>query len=168
MSTQDADRSAVNVGDNTIANQLLVKTMRFAEADQGDAGSYAASVTLPAGAFIDDIRIESTALWDDSTSASLEVGDVADPNGFFTAVNLKATDLLVDEVIRFDSQGGQHGAYLVTATGELNSYSATERVITGTVAVGAGGGSAGETFVRIFYHVAKPTGIVQGLFTATE
>lgn len=167
MSTQDADRSAVNVGDNTIAQQMLIKTMVFTEADQGAAGSYTASVTVPAGSFIHDVRVMSTALWDDATSAAMDVGDADDPNGIYAAINLKGTDLLVDEVIRFDSQGGKGGAYLVSATGEINSYRATERVISATVAAGAGGGSAGETFVSVLYSVPKLTGLVAGVFEAS-
>src|SRR5690349_18261250 len=71
------------------------------------AGTYTGSVTVPAGATIVDIQIHSTALWTATTSATLKVGDAADDDGWYTGVKLKATDLLVGEVIRFASTVGK-------------------------------------------------------------
>src|SRR5919197_4197218 len=92
------------------------------------AGTYTGSVTVPAGSTILDIQVQSTALWTAATSATLKVGDGSDDDGRYTGVNLKATDLIVGEVIRFASTGGKEGAYLVTASGLLSaSYSASAR-----------------------------------------
>lgn len=119
------------------------------------AGVYTGSVFVPAGATLIDIQVQSTTLWNTTTSATMIVGDGADPNGFYDAIDLKATDLLVDEVIRFGSTGGKEGAYIVVATGELNSYSATARTITGSITTVGAAGSAGRTRMLVIY--ALPT-----------
>ena len=114
------------------------------------AGTYTGSVSVPAGSTLLDIQVQSPALWDSAVSALMNVGDTGDADGFYAAIDLKATDLLVDEVIRFGSTGGKEGAYIVTATGELNSYSATARTITGVI-VATGAGSAGRTRMLVLY-----------------
>ena len=120
------------------------------------AGTYTGSVSVPAGSTLLDIQVQSPALWDSGTSALMDVGDAADANGFYTAIDLKATDLLVDEVIRFGSTGGKEGVYIVTLTGELNSYSANARTITGVI-VATGTGSAGRTRMLVLYVTPTAT-----------
>jgi len=81
------------------------------------ATTYTATVEIPAGAVVQDICFTSTVLWG-GTSASLGVGDDDDADGWFTTVDLKATDLLVGEVICAADDGawgGVDGAYLTTA-----------------------------------------------------
>jgi hypothetical protein len=117
------------------------------------AGTYTGSITVPAGAYLFDIYVLSTVLWDSATSAVMDIGDAGDPDGYFAAINLKATDLLVNEVINFSNLGGKQGAYIVAATGQKTGlYSASERVITGVItAVGAG--SAGRTRMGVMFGI---------------
>jgi hypothetical protein len=116
------------------------------------AGTYTGSVTVPAGATILDIQVQSTALWTAATSATLKVGDGTDDDGWYTGVNLKATDLLVGEVIRFSSTGGKEGVYLVTSTGLLSaSYCASDTVVSGIVTTVGTTGSAGRTRLIVIY-----------------
>jgi hypothetical protein len=116
------------------------------------AGVYTGSVNVPAGATILDIQVHGIALWTATTSATLKVGDATDDDGWYTAVNLKATDLLVGEVVRFGSTGGKEGVYLVTATGLLNTaYSATARAISGIITTVGAAGSAGRTRMVVVY-----------------
>ena len=129
---------------------------------ENGAGTYTGSVVLPAGSTLLDIVVHAEALWTAATSASLEVGDTADPDGFFTAVNLKATDLLAGESINFVSTGGQKGADvdLVDAAAGADHVrrrelsNSAERTITASV-VSVGAGTAGRTRVLVIY--AKPT-----------
>lgn len=122
------------------------------------AGTYTGSVTVPAGATILDIQVRSTAVWTASTTALMDVGDVADPDGWYTQINLKATDLLVDEVIRFGSTGGKEGAYLVVATGlQSTSYLGTARVISGKIVTVGAAGSAGRTRMLVTYVLPTAT-----------
>ena len=128
---------------------IKVKEMVFTE--EG-AGVYTDSVTLPAGAFILDIQVHAVALWAAGTSATLIVGD-DDPDGFYTGVNLKATDLLAGQALTFAQQGGKAGAYLIS-THVTNAYDAAAREITASV-TSVGAGAAGETHVLVLYTVAS-------------
>lgn len=115
------------------------------------AGTYTGSVELPAGATIHDIIVVAVALWDNAGAVSLEVGDT-DPDGFYTAVDLKAVDLLAAESLSFAKAGGVEGAY-ITATHVTNRYSAAARTITATVTTAGAGGTAGRTRVIVVWSV---------------
>lgn len=123
------------------------------------AGVYTASVAVPAGATIEDIIVNGVALWTATTSATLKVGDVTDDDGFYTAVNLKATDLLAGESLSFAKAGGKEGVY-VTATHVVGRYSASARVISGVITTVGAAGSAGRTRMIVKYSVAKTADVV--------
>lgn len=147
---QGGDELAVKAGgkvDGLIAHQL-----DFTETT--GAGTYTGTVTIPAGAVIADIIVHNTALWTATTSASLEVGDGDDADGFFTAVDLKATDLLANESISLQGpQGGVGGVYATagTSTHITNRVAAAERTITATVVTVGAAGAAGRTSVLVMY-----------------
>ena len=71
-----------------------------------------------------------------------------------------ATDLLADEVLSFDSPGGQEGAKLVTATGLRNTmWSASARVITGVVTeVTTTVVATGKTRILVLYTTSSDVG----------
>lgn len=123
------------------------------------AGVYTGSVSIPAGATLLDIIVHAVALWDNSGTAVLKVGDVADDDGFFTAVNLKATDLLAGESISFDNAGGKAGADIANSQ-VSRRYLATARVISGIITTSSTGGSAGRTRMTVVWSmpVAADTG----------
>jgi hypothetical protein len=130
------------------AGLVVAEEVAFTEAG---AGTYTGSVTVPAGATILDIKVGSTVLWAAATSAAMDVGDATDPNGWFAAINLKATDLLVGEEINFVQTGGKEGAYLSTTTGLRSAaYSASARVVSGII-VSEGAGTAGRTRMTVIY-----------------
>lgn len=114
------------------------------------AGTYTADVALPAGATLIDIIVNAVALWDTTTSATMIVGDGTDPDGYYTAVNLKATDLLAGESISFALAGGKAGAYIANSQVSPR-YSATARTITGSVTTVGAAGSAGRTRMVVIY-----------------
>lgn len=144
--------------DGIAADAYAVVTAERTFTETTGAGTYTGSVTVPAGATILDIQVRSTAVWTATTSALMDVGDVADPDGWYTQINLKATDLLVGEVIRFESTGGKEGAYLVTATGLLSAaYSASARVVSGIVVTVGAAGSAGRTRMLVVYSLPTAT-----------
>ena len=127
------------------------------------AGVYTGSVSVPAGAIIQDVIVHAIALWDAATSAVMIVGDVADPNGFFAAVNLKATDLLAGESVSFAEAGGKGGAD-VSATHISRRYLATARTVSIEV-TSVGAGTAGRTLMTVIYTVPVP---VAATFVAAE
>jgi len=131
--------------------------------EDGSGTSYTATVEIPAGAIVHDIGFTTTVLWN-GTSASLTIGDDESANGWFTATNLKATDLVVGEVLSAADDGtwgGVDGAYLSTAgrrgrtTAGVDSgwyYGAASEVIF-VVTPGAADGSAGRSFGWVRYSV---------------
>jgi len=138
--------------DGLAANAYVIVAEERTFTETTGAGTYTGSITVPAGATILDIQIRSTAVWTATTTALMDVGDVADPNGWYAAIDLKATDLLVGEVIRFESTGGKEGAYLVVLSGlQSTSYLGTARVITGTVVTVGAAGNAGRTRMLVTY-----------------
>jgi hypothetical protein len=120
------------------------------------AGTYTGSVSIPAGATIHDIIVNGVALWTAATSAVMIVGDAADPDGFYTAVDLKATDLLAGESISFALAGGKAGAYIANSQVSPR-YSASARVITGSVVTVGGSGTAGRTRMTVVWSLPTAT-----------
>lgn len=142
-----------------------VQTVAFTE--DATSTTHTGSVVLPAGATLHDIRIMSTVLWGGGT-AVMDVGDDDDPDGWFTQVNVKATDLLVGEVLDIsnaENWGGKQGAYMVAATGRKGSvaagvsgtYYGVTKTITGVITVGTPASTAGRTFMTVIFSVGKAT-----------
>lgn len=136
--------------------RLLYQEFTFAQTAVA-AGTWDASMTVPADAFLIDIKITSIAEWETIDAAVMIVGDAADPDGWFTAIGLKAgTDIVSGanaEILDFQNAGGLEGAYLHATSGErAEAYSAAARVITGTITTtGAGTGTAGRTRMLVIY-----------------
>ena len=130
----------------------------------GAAGTYAADVTVPAGAYIIDVQIHGVALWNAGTSSSLEVGDADDADLYYTAVNCKATDLAAGEVLSFGHDGGTLGVGNTDDDGLIAGYqSAIRQVKASLVCVGTAC-TTGETRIVVIW--IKPTDSVTSSFTA--
>lgn len=114
------------------------------------AGVYTGSVTVPAGATILDVIINGVALWNPVTSATLKVGDATDDDGYFTGVDLKATDLLAGESLSFALAGGKVGAYIANSQVSPR-YLATARVISGIITTVGASGTTGRTRMTVVY-----------------
>jgi hypothetical protein len=152
--------SGIKLGSGVTGYPMVVEGVSFTE--DGSGTSYTATVEIPAGAIVHDICFTSTVLWD-GTSASLDIGDDDDPDGYFTSVNLKATYLLVGEVISLtsvDCTAGVAGAYNTTAGrkglaagGSSGFYYGTAAEIIFLVTPGAADGSAGRSFGWVVYSV---------------
>lgn len=141
----------------------LVRYQTFSFTETGGAATYTATASLPAGATVLDIIIDAIALWDNAGAVTMKVGDT-DDDGFYTSINLKATDLLAGESLSFAQSGGKAGAYNVgTNTHWTNRYSATARDIKGIITAASTGGSAGRTRMTVVYiapdsnHVTEST-----------
>jgi hypothetical protein len=118
------------------------------------AGVYTASVDVPAGAYLVDVIVHGVALWDTTTSATGKVGDVADDDGIFVGIDLKATDLLAGEGLSAagvaGSAGGKAGADLANSQWNRR-YLATARVISLIITSVGAAGSAGRTRLSVIY-----------------
>ncbi len=122
---------------------------------ESGAGTYTASVALPAGATLIDVMVNGVALWAAATSAVLKVGDAADDDGYYIGVNLKATDLLAGESLSLAAPGGKQGAYVVPGAADdayqvSRRYVAAARTISGVV-TSVGAGTTGRTRMLVMY-----------------
>jgi hypothetical protein len=127
------------------------------------AGTYTGSVVVPAGATILDIVLTSSAVWNAFTSATMQVGDGASANGWYTGVNLKAGgDLPVGDQISFNVPQGKQGVYLDNATGVRQGYSATARTISGMVTTVGATGNQGRTRMLVEFVLGSPQDAVKG------
>lgn len=114
------------------------------------SGVYTGSVSIPAGATIHDVVVNGIALWTNAGTAVMKVGDVATSAGYFTGVDLKATDLLVGESLSFDQAGGKAGTYIANSQVSPR-YSASARVISGIITTSSTGGGAGVTRMTVIW-----------------
>ena len=141
-----------------------MKTTVVTYTENATATTHTGTVTLPAGTWLHNIQVLSSVLWTGGT-ATMKVGDTADDDGYFTGIDLKATDLLVGEVLDTTpstSWGGKEGAYLVAATGRRGptssnfaKYYAAGSNITGIVTVGTPATTAGRTFMAVTYSFGQ-------------
>jgi hypothetical protein len=141
------------------------ESIRFLESAGSAAGVYSASFEVPVGAILIDIIVHQTALWTAGTSATLIVGDSVDDDGFFTAVNLKATDLLATESINLYREGGKQGADIAVDYSTVASIGASQvkrrmlaaaRTLQAKVTTVGTVGTAGDTTVVFVYAYPNP------------
>lgn len=130
------------------------------------AGVYTASVTVPGGSTILDILVNGVALWNNGTSATLKVGDATDDDGYYTAVDLKATDLLAGESISFDEAGGKAGAYIANSQVSPR-YSASDRVISAIVTTVGTVPTTGSTRIQVLWIQTTAAHITFASYIAT-
>lgn len=155
--------SSVDINDNTNgkATAMRVSGGKFTE---NGAGTYTFSVTLPANAILYDIVVHAEALWTAGTSATMKVGDVATDNGYFTGVNLKATDLLAAESLSFPFPGGKPGADLdVDAAGaqQVRRRQLTTTRVISAIVTSVGAGTGGRTWVYVYWSAAPTPDVTQ-------
>lgn len=141
--------------DSKVNDVIHSKSVLISETATGT--SFSASIVIPAGSILLDVIVVPIALWTAGTSASLEVGDETDPNGWFEATNLKATDLILGERFMASSDnfwGGKNGVYLTTAgrfgvaTGNgVGGYFETAGAVTALVTRSGSTGAAGRTML---------------------
>ena len=137
-----------------------VKTALFKE----DATStvHTATFNIPSGWTVYDIVVVPQVLWTATTSAELKVGDTGATDGFFSAVALQATDLVLGErlhAIGGENWGATNGTYLTTAGrfgqqsgDDIGGYMPNAYTIVGTVTVVDPVSTAGRTRMTVIYY----------------
>ena len=140
-------------------------TAKFDATDGHDSavGTSTGTIEVPAGSVILDIQVSNVVLWDAGTSTTMIVGDDDDPNGWFTGINLQATDLVVGEILSAlhgDLWGGKEGAYIVAATGrrgrltagvDSGNYVGAATEVIGSVTTVGTVPTVGTTYMTVFY-----------------
>ena len=136
---------------------MITKMITFTE--NATNTLHTGTVVIPAGSILHSIQVTSSVLWTGGT-ATMKVGDSVDDDGYFTGVNLKATDLLVGEVLDTrdgDCWGGKEGVYLTSAgrrgavATNFGTYLEAGTSIIGVVTVGTPATTAGRTFMAVTY-----------------
>jgi hypothetical protein len=147
-------------------------TSRWQVYRQGTFTENATSLThtltfsIPAGSTLMDILITPVVLWGATTSATLNVGDANSNVGWFTGVNLKATDLILGERLQASNGsywGGKQGLYLNSTTGTfgrpsgtmIGGYCPTATSVIGVVTVVGPSATVGRTVMTVVYARGK-------------
>jgi hypothetical protein len=141
---------------------MRAESIRFRENAGSAAGVYSASFEVPPGAILVDVIVHGVALWTAGTSATMIVGDTVDDDGIFTAINLKATDLLAGESLSLAGAGGKQGADLADFAAPGSQYSrralvsGVARTLSAKVTTVGTVGTAGVTDVVFVYAYPNP------------
>ena len=141
---------------------IFSKTVLITE--NATSTTHTGTIVIPAGATLLDIYVVPQVLWTAGT-ASLSVGDANAATGWFTATNLKATDLLLGDRLQASNAnnwGGVNGAYLTTAgrfgqqsTTMIGGYCPTAYSVIGVVTVGTPATTAGRTRMTVLWTVGQ-------------
>jgi hypothetical protein len=156
------------VGDLSIEGGEIVAAVKLVDQaversfTEAGAGTYTATVPIPAGATVLDVIWRNTAVWTNGTSASLVVGDDDDPNGYIEATDLKTAPVA-------DTAGASAGlssrltlgATIGAYKGGAGKYCAAAKTITATVTVGAGAQTAGRSRLLVVYAVPATAAAVK-------
>jgi hypothetical protein len=155
LSGATATAAELNKVDGIASTAYVVVSEERTFTETAGAGVWTGAVSVPAGATLLDIIINGVALWDSQTSATMKVGDT-DDDGFYTGVDLKATDLLAGESLSFALAGGKAGAYIANSQVSPR-YSATARTINGIITKVGDTGTAGRTRMTVVYALSLAT-----------
>ena len=173
VGTKDSNSDVIDESGNIISKngtKMVMTSQTIKLSTVGAAGTYAADILLPAGHIIHNISVVAVALSNAGTSSTLDIGDYSnaatpvaiDADGFFAAINLKATDLLAGEGIDFYRTGGKQGAYLPYTTNGQNAashvnklYSADARRIRASCTTVGTAATTGETLITVLYSVPE-------------
>lgn len=156
LAAKGAAKVYVKQDSGVYRSPVLAAEVTFTET--AGAGTYTGSVVLPAGATLHDIVVNGVALWDNAGAVTLKVGDATDDDGYYTAVNLKATDLLAGESISFALAGGKAGAYIANSQVSPR-YAAAARTISGIITTAGAAGSTGRTRMTVLYSTPSTVAI---------
>lgn len=156
LSGLTATATELNKVDGLASSAYIAVAEEVTFTETTGAGVWTGSVSVPAGATILDVIVNGVALWNSQTSASMDVGDVADPDGYYAAIDLKATDLLAGESISFALAGGKAGAYIANSQVSPR-YSASARVVSGIITKVGSSGTAGRTRMTVVYALSLAT-----------
>ncbi len=146
--------SATPPGAVPLVGSSAVVTVERTFTETTGAGTYTATVPIPAGATVLDVIWRNTVVWTASTSASLTCGDDDNATGYIAATNVKAapaadTNGAGAGISTALSLGATAGAY----KGGAGKYCAAAKTITATVVTVGASGNAGRSRLLVRYAV---------------
>jgi len=108
------------------------------------AGTYTATVSVPAGYTILNMDWINAAVWNNTTSATMDVGDNDDPDGYFDGVDVKATPAAAARLSSLPNvPGGSYGVYC----GAPKAYAGAKTITATVVTVHAVGDTGRSTLI---------------------
>lgn len=108
------------------------------------AGTYTATVAIPAGYTVLNISVTSSAVWNNTTSATLDVGDDDDPEGYFATVDLKTVPAAAGTISTLPNvTAGDYGVYC----GVPKAYAGAKTITATVVTVHAVGDTGRSTLI---------------------
>ena len=129
------------------ASQIQVAERTFTETS--GAGTYTASVVVPADAWILDIIVHGVAVWNPSGAVDMDVGVTGTATAYFDITSIKAAgDLLAAESISFSETGAENGTLQAT---NYARYSATARTVNGIITAVGTAGTTGRTRMLVVW-----------------
>ncbi len=166
IDTADGNKLKYNQG-GTIATVMdsvssgSIKILQAAFVEDATTLTHTATFPIPQGALLLDIYFLSTVLWTGGGTVQFTCGDANSATGWFTATNLKATDLLLGERLQASNAnnwGGVNGAYLSTAgrfgqqsTTMIGGFALTAASVIMVVTESAPSTTAGRSFGYVVY-----------------
>lgn len=122
------------------------------------AGTYTATIPIPAGATVLDVIFRNSVVWDSGTSAAMTCGDDDNSTGYFSSTNVKTTPSADTNGAGAGlstrlSLGASAGAY----KGGAGKFCTAAKTITCAI-VAVGAGSAGRS--RLLVEYAVPATVV--------
>lgn len=128
---------------------------------ENGAGTYVATVAVPAGATVLDVIFRNTAVWTAATSASMTCGDDDNATGYYSATNVKTTPAADTNGAGAGlstrlSLGASAGAY----KGGAGKYCAAAKTITVTI-TSVGAGTAGRSRLLVEYVLPRSVAVTQ-------
>ena len=143
-SLQNAGDTLVVIPDGetwrVVGNESLEYLLTFTES--AGAATYAASVPIPAGFTVEEVELIPLVVWNTATSATFQAGDTTDPDGFWTAVDVKAqTAYTAVSMLKADTGSGAY-------KGAAKAYTASS-VFTASVTTVGTTGDTGRTNVLV-------------------
>jgi hypothetical protein len=150
-----ATAAELNKTDGIAASGYLMVQEDRTFTETAGAGTFTATVVIPAGSTVYDVIFRNTVAWNSETSATLDAGDADDPNGYFAAVDVKA--LTADtatvpgsiSVLQNDTGAGAYGG--------LIKFYPTAGLITAAIVKVGTTGTAGRSRLSVIY--GTPTAV---------
>ena len=134
------------------AYQTMMEMRSFTET--AGAGTYTATVTVPANSLIIDVVWKNTALWTATTSATLVCGDADDADGYFKDIDLKSAPLAATAGVPTSISSLLEDTGSNTYKG-MQKFSTAAQVISAVVTTEGVTGNTGRSYLFVTY--ATPT-----------
>ena len=149
--------------DRWYGHRFLYSNVVNSSGSVGVAAVLTANLYVPAYTLILGVTVTSQALWNQGTSALMDVGDADDADGFLTQINCKATDLLQYESVTNEAgtslAGGKIGAYIANSqwgkgSGTYGQLSPLPRTLSAVLTTIGTAATTGDIWV--YWHVLPP------------